>query len=152
MKFNHATLRTWEFVSFVLVSLGAWIAEIQGTFTGTQAVVLSSVAAGITALARGYAKQGADVKNWWETTEFFVAVIGALQAVIAQLNGTISGQTMTLLASGLGFALAISRGLAKNPLVAAGLQPVTLPDTPQVVAEVVSAPQQTASAKKPPNK
>lgn len=152
MKFNHATLRTWEFVSFVLVSLGAWIAEIQGTFTGTQAVVLSSVAAGITALARGYAKQGADVKNWWETTEFFVAVIGALQAVIAQLNGTISGQTMTLLASGLGFALAISRGLAKNPLVAAGLQPVTLPDTPQVVAEVVSAPQQAASAKKPPNK
>lgn len=150
MKINRKTLFTWEFISFVLVSVGAWIAEIQGTFTGTQAVVLSSVAAGVMALARGYAKQGADVKNWWETTEFFVAVIGAAQAAIAQLSGTISGQTMTLLASGLGFALAISRGLAKNPLVAAGLATVKKTDTPQVVAEVTQSP--TGGAGKPPNK
>jgi hypothetical protein len=149
MKFNRKTLESWEFVSFVLVSVGAWIAQIQGTFTGTQAVALSAAAAGITALARGFAKGGADVKNWWETTEFFVAVIGAAQAVIAQLNGTISGQTMTLLASGLGFALAISRGLAKNPLVAAGLVPATGASTPTNVTEVVSAP---TVAAKPPNK
>jgi hypothetical protein len=134
VKLNRSTMVTWEFVSFVLVTVGAWIAEIQGTFTGTQAVVLSAAAAGVTALARGYAKQGADVKNWWETTEFFVAVVGALQAVLAQLNGTISGQTMTLLASGLGFALAISRGLAKNPLVAAGLQTAS-EVAPSVVVE-----------------
>jgi hypothetical protein len=124
MTLNRKTLFTWEFISFVLVTAGAWLAEIVGTFTGTQAVLLSAAAAGVTALARGYAKQGADVKNWWETTEFFVAVIGALQVVIAQLNGTISGQTLTLAASGLGFALALSRGLAKNPLVATGLETV----------------------------
>lgn len=152
MKFNRATLSSWEFVSFVLVSLGAWIAEIQGTFTGTQAVALSAAAAGITALARGFAKSGADVKNWWETTEFFVAVIGAGQAVIAQLNGTISGQTMTLLASGLGFALAISRGLAKNPLVAAGLVPAAGASTPTSVTEVVPAPKAAPEAKKPASK
>lgn len=124
MKLNRKTLFTWEFISFVLVTAAGWIAEIVGTLTGTQAVVLSAVAAGFTALARGYAKQGADVKNWWETTEFFVAVIGAAQTVIAQLNGTVSGQTLTFVASGLSFAFAISRGLAKNPLVATGLETV----------------------------
>lgn len=121
MTLNRKTLGTWEFWSFVLVTVGAWLAELVGTLTGTQAVVLSAVAAGVMALSRGFAKQGADVKNWWQTTEFFVAVIGALQVVIAQLNGTIDGRLMTFLASGLGFALALSRGLAKNPLVAAGM-------------------------------
>lgn len=152
MKLNTATLKSWEFISFVLVSVGAWIAEIQGTFTGTQAVYLSAAAAGVMALSRGFAKQGADVKNWWETTEFYVALIGAGQAVIAQLNGTIDGRAFTLLASGLGFALAISRGLAKNPLVAAGLTDVKATDTPQVVADVTSGSTGASSARKSPNK
>lgn len=150
MKFNRKTLTTWEFVSFVLVSLGAWIAELQGTFTGSEAVILTAAAAGVTALARGYAKQGADVKNWWETTEFFVAVIGAAQAVVAQLNGTISGAVMTLVTSGLGFALAISRGLAKNPLVASGLEAAT-DTTPSVKVEPtagVRSPEQAKQAGK----
>jgi hypothetical protein len=152
MNLNRKTLSTWEFWSFVLVSLGGWLAELVGTLSGTQAVVLSAAAAGVMALSRGFAKQDADVKNWWETTEFFVAIIGAAQAVIAQLNGTISGQTMTYLGSGLAFALALSRGFAKNPLVAAGLSDVRVRDTPQAVVTETTGPHTGRDASKSPNK
>lgn len=121
MQLNRNTLLSWEFVSFVLVSLGAWLLDWAGTFSGIEAVYLSAAAAGVTAIARGFAKQGADVKNWWATTEFFVSVIGGGQAVLAQLGGTISGDSLARIAAALAFSLAIARGLAKNPAVAAGL-------------------------------
>lgn len=119
---NRKTLLSWEFISFVLVSAGAWLLDWAGQIGGTTAVYLAAAAAGVTAISRGLAKKDADLKNWWETTEFYVALIGGAQACLADLGGTpISTQTLTFIGTGLTFALAIARGIGKNNLVAAGL-------------------------------
>lgn len=118
---NRKTLASWEFISFVFVSVGAWLLEWGDKLSGAQAIYLSAAAAGVTAVSRGLAKHDSDTKNWWETTEFWVAVIGGAQATLAQLVGVANFDTSTLafVLSGIAGALAIGRGLGKDPALAA---------------------------------
>jgi hypothetical protein len=115
MTFNTKTFRSLEFLLLVLTNIAAWLLTFGSTVSPHNAVIFSAASAAVYALARGLAKMNADVRNYWETSEFWIGVIGALIVFIGDLQGVLSDTKVKQLIAGLTFALMIARGLAKAP-------------------------------------
>lgn len=115
MPFNIKTFLRLEGFLLVITNLAAWLATFGNTVSPKNAVIFSAASAGFYALARGLAKMNADTKNWWQTSEFWIGVIGALIVVVGDLNSTIGDSRAKQLIAGLTFLLMVARGLAKQP-------------------------------------
>jgi hypothetical protein len=112
---NPHTFKTLSFVVLVATNIAAWLATLGNTVTTDNAWLFTVGSAGLYALARGLAKFDADTKNFWQTTEFYVVLIGAAAAMIAASQGHMSDTRMKELLAGLAAALSIARGLALAP-------------------------------------
>jgi peptidoglycan/LPS O-acetylase OafA/YrhL len=112
---NLHTLRTWPFIVLVLTNLGAWLATLGNTVSPHNAWVYAAVSAGAYSLARGFAKFNSDTTNFWQTTEFYVVILGALAAIVGASSGHISDNLMKQLLAGLAAVSMIARGLALAP-------------------------------------
>lgn len=108
---NWATLRSLPFIILVLGNVGMWLASTGQTYSGRDAVIFSAVSAAAYALARGLAKINSDGRPFWQTTEFYVALIGAAIALVGGLHGTISGRLSTELLVMLAALAKIADGL-----------------------------------------
>lgn len=117
MTLNASTFRSMEFVLLVLTNVAAWLANLAnvGGVSNRDAVLISAASAGLYALARGLAKVNTDGKPIYETTEFYVALLGAAAAVIAKLQGTIGATTVQELLGFIAAATAIANGLRTPP-------------------------------------
>lgn len=115
MPFSPSTLKSWEFISFILVTAGVWAGQLAGSVSAQTAVVLTAAAAAATALGRGLAKQNSDPKPFYGTTEFYVALVGAAQAGVAKLNGSISAHTLAEITVSLTAAMTIAEGIGTIP-------------------------------------
>jgi hypothetical protein len=113
---NLNTLKSWEFIGLVLTNVASWLNVVSGNTLNThQAVLISALSAAAYALARGFAKLNTDGKPFYQTTEFYVAVCGALTAFIGGLKGDISPGLMAELLAAVSAASAIANGLRTPP-------------------------------------
>lgn len=113
---NTHTLRTWPFIVLVLTNVAAFLATLGNTVTMHNAWVYTAVSAGAYALARGFSKFNADSGNFWQTSEFYVVLLGAAGAIVGASSGHISDNLMKELLAGLAAVSMIARGLALNPV------------------------------------
>lgn len=112
------TVRTYEFISLVLVVAGSWVTALASSEVGTNsAIYLTAAAAGIYALSRGLAKVNHDGKDWWRTSEIPVVLIAAASATVATLNSTIDPHAYGIIVATLTAASALANGLRKIPSV-----------------------------------
>jgi hypothetical protein len=109
------TLKTWPFVLLVLSNLGVFLATLGSTVTQHNAWVFAAASAGVYALARGFSKFNSDTGNFWQTSEFYIAILGALAAIVGASQGHISDALMKELLAGIAFASMVARGLALSP-------------------------------------
>lgn len=109
--------KSLEFILLVLTNLGAWAATAADTLSTRQAVIASTLSVVAYALARGLAKFNADGKPFYFTSEFWIAVLGAAGAGLANLNGTIPDSTLKLALAGVAAATMIANGLRTPPAV-----------------------------------
>lgn len=113
---NTHTFKTWPFVLLVLSNAAVFLATLGNTVSQHNAWVYAAASAGVYALARGFAKFNTDASNFWQNTEFYVAILGALAAVVGASQGHISDTLMKELLAGIAFASMIARGLALAPV------------------------------------
>jgi hypothetical protein len=119
-NFNPKTFRTLEFLLLVVVNVAAWLTAIAGSLPDRWAVYATAASGAGYALWRGLAKQNSDVKDYWHTSEFWVAVIASLPAIIAAFANTINVKTYEVLQGVIVMATGIAMGIRKQPDVAAG--------------------------------
>lgn len=112
---KRSTFTSMEFILLVLTNAAAWLATTGSTVTTHNAWVFSAASAGVYALARGLAKFNADGKPWYMTSEFYVAVLGAVAAVVGASQGHISDTLSKELLALIGAALAVANGLRTPP-------------------------------------
>jgi small-conductance mechanosensitive channel len=112
---NLHTLRTWPFIILVLSNLAAWLATLGSTVSVRNAWMYGALSAGAYALARGFAKFQSDTTNFWQNTEFYVVILGAVSAILGASTGHISDNLMKELLAGLTAVSMIARGLALSP-------------------------------------
>jgi hypothetical protein len=117
--FNPSTLRSWEFIALVVSNVAMWFATAGETVQTHDAYIFTAVSAGLYALARGFAKQNSDPRDAWKTTEFYVAILGALTAAVGGFKGHISGTTETQLIALLTGLSSIANGLRTPPVTPA---------------------------------
>ena len=120
-----ARFKSLEFILAMVTTLGAWAAQLAGAgnVTPHDAILLTAASAGFYALARGLAKVNADGKPFYQTSEFYGALIGAGVAVAGQLDGEISANTMQLIVGGLAGLQMLSNALRTPPAVATSQDP-----------------------------
>jgi hypothetical protein len=116
---NVNTLKSWSFLLLVLTNAAAWLATAGSTVTSHNAFIFTAASAGVYALARGLAKVNADGKPIYQTTEFYVAIIGAATAIAGNLKGHVPDSTLKLLLAGLTAASLVANGLRTPPEQAA---------------------------------
>lgn len=112
---NRDTFRSTEFILLVLTNVAAWLATTANDVSTHNAWVYSAASAGIYALARGLAKINSDGKPIYLTTEFWVAVLGALAAIVGATQGHVSDHLRNELLAGIAALLAIANGLRTPP-------------------------------------
>lgn len=112
---NLDTLRSWQFILLVLTNVAAWLATTGSTVTSHNAWLFSAASAGVYALARGLAKMNADGKPFYQTTEFYVAVLGAAAALVGASQGHISDTMSKELLAFIAAATMIADGLRQPP-------------------------------------
>lgn len=141
LSINSKTFKTLEFYAVVLAAIIPWLANAAlDSVDAQEALTWNVLAAAAYALSRGIAKVNTDVKDFWLTSEFWVAVIGSAAAGIGVLNDTLGGTRWAQLQGLLLAAISIANGIRKDPMVASGAVPVVaitgmdseidLPDTP----------------------
>lgn len=119
-NFNPKTFRTLEFLLLVLVNAAAWLTTVAGSLPERWAVYATAASGAGYALWRGLAKQNADIKNYWQTSEFWVAVLASAPAVVAAFADTIDVKTYEVVQGVIVLATGIAMGIRKQPDVAAG--------------------------------
>lgn len=112
---NKNTLKSWEFILLVLTNAAAWLAAAGQNVSQRDAFIFTALSAGVYALARGLAKINSDGKPIYLTTEFWVAVIGAITAFVGDLQGHVGQHTLALILAALAAASAIANGLRQPP-------------------------------------
>ena len=112
---NVSTLKSWTFILLVLTNVAAWLATTGNTVTTHNAWVFSAASAGVYALARGLAKLNADGKPFYQTTEFYVSILGAAAAVVGASQGHIGDTLSKELLAFIAAATAIAEGLRQPP-------------------------------------
>lgn len=115
MNINWDTLRSTEFILLALTNVAAWLATTGNTVSVHNAWLFSAASAGVYALARGLAKVNSDGKPIYETTEFYVSLLGAAAAIVGASQGHISDTLMKELLAGIAAATAIANGLRTPP-------------------------------------
>ena len=120
MNFNKETFKSLEFLLLVITNVAAWLAQSTGTLSTHWAVYATAGSAGLYALARGLAKVNADAKSYWNTTEFWVAVLASIPAIITAEQSIISPHVYVMVQSVIAGLLAIASGYRKIPTVQAG--------------------------------
>jgi acid phosphatase family membrane protein YuiD len=118
--FNRNTLFSLPFILLVLTNVAAFLATTGGTVSSHNAWVFAALSAGVYALSRGLAKFNSDGKPFYLTTEFWVAVLGAVGAVVAASQGHISDTLMKELLAFIAAATVIAEGLRTPPSKAVG--------------------------------
>jgi hypothetical protein len=123
INLNRSTFSSLEFLLLLLGNAAAWLAQLQGSLDTRWAVYASATSVALYALVRGLAKMNVDTKSYWNTTEFWTAIVGSAPAMLAAYQGTISTHTYALIQAGIGAMLAVSQGLRKVPAVQAAQAP-----------------------------
>jgi len=117
---NLKVFKTLEFLLVVVTNLAAWAAAIGDQIPNRWAVYATVLSGALFALARGLGKQNADTKDYWQTSEFWLALVTAIPGVVAVLADVIQPTTYAVLQGGSAAMVAIAMGLRKDPHVAAG--------------------------------
>lgn len=117
---NRKTLRSLEFLLVVLTNAAAWIASAADWLDPRYAAYATAASGAIYAISRGLAKMNADTRDYWRTTEFYVAILTSLGSVAAALADVIPAQTYAFLQGSIIAAVSVAMGLRKEPTVAAG--------------------------------
>jgi hypothetical protein len=120
-----ARFKSLEFLLAAVTTLGAWAAQLAGAgnVTPHDAILLTAGSAGFYALARGLAKVNSDGKPFYQTSEFYGALIGAGTAVAGNLTDEISPNTMQIIVGALAALQMVSNGLRTPPAVATSQDP-----------------------------
>lgn len=118
---NAKTFRSLEFLLVVLTNGAAWLASAGDWLDPRYATYATAGSVALYALARGLAKFGSDVKDYWRTTEFWLAVLGSAGSMIAAFDNVIPSRQYALIQAVIIAALGIANGMRKQPDVAAGL-------------------------------
>jgi hypothetical protein len=118
--FNPKTFRTLEFLLLVLANVSAWLLVIVDYIPGRYGIYATAAAGAGYALWRGLAKVNADTRDYWETTEFWIALLSSAPAIIGAFADTIHPETFGIVQSAIVMLTGIAMGLRKEPNVAAG--------------------------------
>lgn len=117
--------KSTEFVTALLVGLGAIAAQAGGLLPAPWGPVVLSVSGALYAISRGFAKNAdpnGGTKAGVETTEFWVAMISQVGAIAAAAANAVPAETAAILLMISNGAYGLSRGLAKG-----GAQPIANP-------------------------
>jgi hypothetical protein len=117
---NLKTFRTLEFLLVVATNIAAWAAALADSIPDRWAVYATAASGALYALARGLAKQNADTKDYWKTTEFWMALVTSIPPAIAAIDGTLGTHAYASVQAAIAAALGIAMGIRKDPQVAAG--------------------------------
>lgn len=121
MTISTARFKSLEFVLLVLTNIAIYANVVAGnTLDHRAAIIASSISVGAYALVRGLAKFNADGKPFYQTSEFWLAVIAAAGVVVSNLQGEIGAQLMSYIVGGLALLTAIANGLRTPPAKAVG--------------------------------
>lgn len=124
MNFNPKTFKTLEFLLVVLANVAAWLLAVVDYMPTRYAVYATALAGAMYALSRGLAKVNTDVKDYWQTTEFWVAAASSVPAIIAAFADTIGPTTYGIIQTIIVMVTGIMNGARKDPAVATGAVPV----------------------------
>lgn len=140
MNLNPKTFKTLEFLLLVLSNLAGWLLAVADYIPDRWAIYATAASGALYALWRGLAKQNTDVKDYWHTSEFYVALITSLPAVIGAFADTLDAKSYGIIQAAIVAFLGVANGLRKDPMVATGAVPVVaitgmdaeidLPDVP----------------------
>jgi hypothetical protein len=118
--FNPKTFRTLEFLLLVVSNLAAWLLVIVDYIPDRFGIYASAASGALYGLWRGLAKANADTRDYWHTTEFWVAVLASAPVIIGAFADTIHPTTFGILQTGIIALTGIAMGIRKEPNVAAG--------------------------------
>jgi hypothetical protein len=123
---NPKTFKSLEFIVFALVTVGAWLGTLTDTVSPHTAVFTTAISASLYAVGRGLAKANTDVKDFWQTTEFWSLVLGTAVSVVGYWQDVIGPATTQRITQFLLLGIAIM-AYRKDPAVASGLAPAPAP-------------------------
>ena len=119
VKDVHAksSIRSTEFISAVMVGLGAVLAQAGGLVPAPYGTIIGAVSGAMYAISRGLAKKDdpmGGVKPGVSTSELLVTVIQQIATVLAATSGAVPPETASTLLLISNGAYGLSRGLAKG--------------------------------------
>jgi hypothetical protein len=117
---NPKTFKTLEFLLLVLSNVAGWLLVLVDYIPSSWGIYASALSGAGYALWRGFAKMNADTKDYWQTTEFWAAVVTSLPNVIGAFADTINSRTFGIVQSFIVMATGLAMGIRKQPDVAAG--------------------------------
>lgn len=116
MPFDLTTFKRLEGLILIASVAAGWLAAFAKSGVGyNTGVYVTAGAAALYALSRGLAKLNTDGRDYWNTSEFYVLVIGAATTFVAGLASTVSTHTEGILLAILGAAAMLANGLRKVP-------------------------------------
>ena len=119
---SQSSFKSTEFITAVLASLGAVLAQAAGIIPAPYALIVTSVSTGLYSLSRGLAKSGdplGGVKPGETTSELWLNLLTQIGNIAASAAGAVSPETAAILMMVSNGAYGLSRGLAKG-----GAQPL----------------------------
>lgn len=118
--FNPKTFKTLEFLLLVVSNVAGWLVVIASTLPDSWGIYITAASGALYAFWRGESKQGADIKDYWHTTEFWVALLTSAPAIVGAFSSVIDIRTYTVVQGFIVALTGIAMGRRKNSDVAAG--------------------------------
>lgn len=117
--------KSLEFLLAATTAIAAWLAQAAGVgnMTPHDAALFTAGSAIFYAISRGLAKQNADHKPFYMTSEFYGSVIAAAATLATAYQGDLSPTTWQLMLGLIGAAAAVSNGHRTPPEVATSQDP-----------------------------
>lgn len=109
-----STFKTTEFWIALLTILGAVALQLTDVLPASWAAIVITVSACAYAASRGVAKYGMELKRGWQTTEFWIGILGVGVMIIASINTDWSAKWAALLSAIVAAFYTLSRGVVKN--------------------------------------
>lgn len=125
---NRKTFRTLEFLLVILTNAAAWLASAGDWLDPKFAAYTTAASGALYALSRGLAKMNADTRDYWRTTEFYVAIATSLGSIAAALADVVSPTAYAAMQASILAAVQVAMGLRKEPIVASGRAEATVID------------------------